>query len=919
MNNQLSVAEKALLASTGPKEHLQDALNSFIDSFENDKQAQRSDFMFDLILSESTLAAARAAIQAQAMASATYEAANQPLYEESDEDMGYGLFDEDDIVLTSEVVSGVAAGATAGIALVTGEAEGTHDDDDYEDEEDDDDDEEEFVLEQEIDLREQAKQMNKKVVYEYTGATYEWAEVGYYNLHEVSLQQFWIDYLQHFANGGDDVFLSENFIYSLNNVQEILLVLCLMDLPFSTDVDWKLESNSNNKVEFSINTNNHPLLVFYRTLAEYDGSLSTTNSHNLMLGQEIFVVDKAAPINSDECIKVDPSRTPLEPLVEYGNHLIVINISAKAVTCQITVQIPTGAVPTQKCSYYQSKTISIQPYSTWHQVVNTFYFPSSGEFAIVPVTVSTTTGDQLLAKIDAIPVHITSHADEEKVTDSNTITSQSWSKVAAKGTSESVITYLQSYRKLKKLDMKLITWRMNDKQFAQQVFDTLIKRRHYVERLWEYGVIHQMQDIIADLLQYNSYILLQRAGSGFKSPLVPNAVLDINIYDYYPLFNARAHQMRNNPEILNTQFYYQYDRFLDHLAFQVDAPSDTDLVMLTTYLLVQDRIGEANKTFSRIKNIENNEDCQLHIDYLGAYLKTRIPVTKDSTVSQQLDLDSIKETAKKYKDFGVLRWRQLFTHLYDFACEVEQGEFTVSNSSVDSKRVRSEPILEFEIDEQEQQLVVKYANIQSVEIKYYDMDIEVMFSNNPFMDSSKSASNKNISWIKPSSSETIALPEKMQVDQQEDEDFDMIGVGQLNAIQFHRIPFTAGNKNVFIQVSSGNITRQHAYYANSLSVHLAESFGVICVMSKVTKRPLAGVYIKVYCRSKGNKEVNFWKDGYTGLNGVFDYISVTQGNALTHNASLQRLMSDEIEKLSILVLSDEEGAIVKEVNPPEEN
>jgi hypothetical protein len=159
----------------------------------------------------------------------------------------------------------------------------------------------------------------------------------------------------------------------------------------------------------------------------------------------------------------------------------------------------------------------------------------------------------------------------------------------------------------------------------------------------------------------------------------------------------------------------------------------------------------------------------------------------------------------------------------------------------------------------------------------------------------------------------------MQVDNEEDEDFDMIGVGQMNSLQFYRVPFTAGNKNMFIEVTSGTITRQHAYYANSLSVHLAESFGVVCVTSKKSKRPLSGVYAKVYCRLKGNNEVHFWKDGYTGLNGVFDYISVTQGNALTNNGSLKRLMSEDIDKLSVLILSDEEGAIVKEVYPPEEN
>jgi hypothetical protein len=321
--------------------------------------------------------------------------------------------------------------------------------------------------------------------------------------------------------------------------------------------------------------------------------------------------------------------------------------------------------------------------------------------------------------------------------------------------------------------------------------------------------------------------------------------------------------------------------------------------------------------------LQNNDQCQLQIDYLGAYLKTRVLVTKDASHEQQLDLQPIKDVAEKYKNFGVLRWRQLFSNLHAFVCEVEQGDFAVSNNSTESKRVSSEPILEFEIDEQENELVLKYANLESVQVKYYDMDIEMMFSNNPFMDtenSKSSSKNTNISWIKPSIAQTIALPEKLEVvDNESDQDFEMIGVGQMSSLQFHRVPFTAINKNVFIEVSSGNITRQHAYYANSLSVQFVESFGVVGVMGKKTKRPMSGVYVKVYCIKKGSKEVHFWKDGYTGLNGVFDYISVTQGNALTNNGSLKSLMSRDIEKLSVLILSDQEGAIVREVYPPEEN
>lgn len=911
--NNLSVAEKALLASSsGSTEDLLSTLRLFNDSFDHEKPISNSDNIFDTILSNSTLNAAAGTIQTTTV-------------EVMSDSIGYCL----PMDMAPETFSASAPAAPRSVSLFGGVAQSgpvikdtivtevveEYEDADYEDNA--------YADEQLTELREKAKKLRQKASYKFAEPTSEWTEAGYYSEDTVSLQKFWIDYLEHVASD-DAMFVSENFMYSLNNIKEVLFVLSLMDLPFASEMDWKIdhaEANSTeSKVEFSIRATSHPLLVFYRTLTEC-GTSSIESSRNLMLNQEIFVVDPDTDFESEDCIKINPASQSLEPLVEYGNHLVVINISSKALTCQVTVQIPTGAIPTANTSYYQSKTIYIQPYSTWYEVVGTFYFPSSGEFAIVPVTVSSISGDQLLAKIDSIPIRVSSHTEEKalEAADSSNITSQPWSKVANKGTNENVIDYIETYRKLEKLDLSLIKWRMMDKKFAEKVLDTLSKRRHYHTELWEFSVGHQFSHAIQDLLNQNGSYLLDKVGSAFESPLITKDAMDrkdLTAFDYYPLFNARTHPVKATPEILNNEFYQQYDRFLEYVSLQSNEPSDTDLVILTTYLLLQDRIGEAHKVFGRIKNLENNEHCQLQIDYLHAYLKTRLPVTSAS-FSQELDLQSIKEITQKYKDFGVLRWRQLFSNLHAFVCEIEQGEFAVvANSSLESQRIRSEPILEFEVDGQE--LVIKYANIQSVDIKYYDMDVEVMFSNNPFMDSQGANTSKNISWIKPTASETIALPEKKSQDAEED--FDMIGIGQMNALQFHRVPFTAENKNVYIEVSSGSgLTRQHAYYSNSLSVHFSESFGFVCVTSKKTKRPLPGAYIKVYCRKKGSKQVHFWKDGYTGLNGVFDYISVTQGNALTSNGSLKQLMSENIDKLSVLIMSDVEGAMVKEVYPPEEN
>lgn len=48
----------------------------------------------------------------------------------------------------------------------------------------------------------------------------------------------------------------------------------------------------------------------------------------------------------------------------------------------------------------------------------------------------------------------------------------------------------------------------------------------------------------------------------------------------------------------------------------------------------------------------------------------------------------------------------------------------------------------------------------------------------------------------------------------------------------------------------------------------------------------------------------FWKDGYTDMRGRFDY------------ASLSTRSVSSVEKFSVLVMSDDGGAVVREASPP---
>lgn len=951
--NQLNTAEKALLATASSKEFLQTVLRLFKEDFDDKKVNDRSDAIFDSILAGSALSLSSNDVN---------------VINESEDDEGYALEMTDSVSQVQSVrysatspsyspamfgfggasappppppgMNGMLRSAMRPASFAAQGSSAVQLDGPVEDDS-------EELQEVADELREKAKQRQKKVAYEFTKQTSEWVETGRFNEGDrLGVKKFWIDFLEYNLNKNDNQnwFLSDNFMYCLSNLTEIYYVLSLSDLPFASETNWSMEATlaetedvDSNAVQLTIcSSNEHPLMVFYRTLTECNApSLAVGNNENsLMLGQELFLFDESTPIESDECIKINPTSSAVETMIEYGSHVIISNASGKPLTCQVTIQVPTGSVPCKNTPYCKSKTISINAYSTWHEVTGSFYFPKPGKFAMVPITVSTLSGDKLLGNIESIDINVnekSTNAENESAVDadnSQSLSLSSWSNIANNGSNASVLSFLENYKKLDRLDLRVIAWRMKDKSFARQAFDILSNTRHFfAQDLWKYGVYHQFEDIISDLLNFSKANILDNTGQVFDSPLVSRKRKDVSeVFDYYPLLNARAHPLKSTShEILNDQFYGQYDEYLNYLSQLTREPSSADLVVLALYLILQDRIGEAQSVFSRIQSNKIDADCKVQIDYLEAYLKTRIPVNTAQTEENYQDLSAVKEITSSYKDFGNPKWRNLFNNLYDFVCEVEQGESPLTGDPTrdNTLRIQSEPLLDFEINQQHQELVVQFANVKSIDVKYYEMNIEVMFSTNPFMNdrTTTMCNSENFTWIKPSSTSRVDLPEKQKVVADVD-DYDMIGVGQVNSMQTLNIPLAAGNKNMFIEISSvgtpNAIKRRQAYFSNSLHTHIAESFGIVRVLSGKTKRPLAGAYVKVYARMKHGQKVHFWKDGYTGLNGVFDYIGVTEGNALMGGSQtdLKTLMDEEVDKLSILIISADEGAVVKEAYPP---
>ena len=181
-----------------------------------------------------------------------------------------------------------------------------------------------------------------------------------------------------------------------------------------------------------------------------------------------------------------------------------------------------------------------------------------------------------------------------------------------------------------------------------------------------------------------------------------------------------------------------------------------------------------------------------------------------------------------------------------------------------------------------QTLNIIYSNISAIKIKFYLIDLEILFSRSP--------SIKTLSYdfglVKPNYETTLTVKQQNTEDK-----------------VTYTIPEEFTSKNIFFEVSSGELKQFETYYTSNITAIINESFGVVKVCNNELK-PLIKAYVKCFAKVNG-EGMKFYKDGYTDLRGKFDYVS---------------LSSDLIKRVRrfYLFISDEQlGSIIKECKPPE--
>ena len=693
--------------------------------------------------------------------------------------------------------------------------------------------------------------------------TMEWAENNYHHLtidHQhaglVTVNAFWKDFAQHDPAGP---FLSRNLAEASRNFPEMLLALAVLDLPFEAP---KHETKFDGP-KMTL-TPGGPLVVFHE---EIKPSAAADASTKVLVSQNFFRYGDRTRLEAGEQVDKFVTDEFLRQVV-YGCQVVVTNPTSTRQKLNVLLQIPVGSIPVLNSLPTQTVHVSLEPYHT-QTLDYHFYFPAAGQFAQFPVHVAR--NETLIASTEGVTLNVVDKPTK--------IDTGSWDYVSQFGSTDDVLTFLDK-NNIDAVNLDRIAWRMQDPKVFVAALEKLTQRHVYQHTLWSYSLKHNIPERAREYLMHADQIV-NTCGGRLTSTLLtidPVARRTFEHLEYKPLVNARAHSLGKRRQILNDRFHHQYHQTLHQLSYE-RILDDDDLLTVTYYLLLQDRIEEALSTFAQI-NVDK-VSTKMQYDYCAAYL--------DFFTDNHQKARGISE---KYIDHPVDRWRETFAAI---SAQLDEAEGKDAKLVSDEDRnqqqnqlAATEPNFDFTVEAK--QIKLDSQNLKSARINFYEMDVELLFSRNPFVQHFSG----QFSSIKPNRSEDVTLDEGQNAAE--------AGRGK-PVTKLIRLPAELDNKNVLVEIVGAGQTKTQAYYSHSLSVQVIENYGQVKVTHQTTGKPVPKAYVKVYAQMTDGS-VKFYKDGYTDLRGRFDFASLNT-NAL-----------DVAKKFSILVLSDEFGALVREANPP---
>ena len=684
--------------------------------------------------------------------------------------------------------------------------------------------------------------------------TKEWAENNYWHLRIqqqlgelIAVNGFWNDYAAHLAGGAKGPFLSTHLPEATGNFAEIMLALAVLDLPFGGEAIDKAEAVDGDIVL----TLKRPVILFHQEVREGEEAKEKTP---ILVAQNFYRADDRYTHENNERFDKFVRDEFLRQVV-YGCQVILTNPGSSRQKLDAMLQIPRGAIPVR--SGFQTRGVHqvLEPFGT-ATVEYHFYFPESGEFVHFPVNVAVK--EELVARAEPLVFQVVDEPSEVDET--------SWAWISQNAEPDAVIGYLERHN-LNRIDLDRIAWRMKDQEFFGRTMALLDQRFVYHHTLWSYGVHHRDVARARDYLQHTPFP--ERCGLWLASALLdidPVARHTHEHLEYDPLVNKRAHQLGRRRHIANHALHQQYHRLLKVLSYRPRL-DDTDRLAVAYYLALQDRIAEAMAFFEQTDRAKVAGKMQ-H-DYLGAWL----------AISEER-LDHARQVALAHKDHPVDKWRQRFTSLLN---QLDEKIEVVDDEDRDQQQdalAGTEPVIQVSVVDRD--VEVDHRNLPGATVNLYPMDIELLFSRNPFVKDQSAA----FTYVKPAFVQELPF------------------AADETQSRF-AIPQKFRNRNLMVELVAGGVRDSAAVYANDLTVNVMDNYGQVQVLHRGTRDALSKTYVKVYARMADGR-AEFFKDGYTDFRGRFDYVSLNSTEL------------GDVQEFALLILHPEFGATILETEPPKQ-
>lgn len=556
--------------------------------------------------------------------------------------------------------------------------------------------------------------------------TKEWAENNYYHLAIaeqnpglITVNSFWRDYAQHDPT---KPFLSTNIADASRNFSEMMLALAVLDLPFEPA---KHESKFDGP-QMTLAAGS-PMIVFHE---EIKAAQPAADKVPILVSQNFFRHgDRHRQENGEQIDKYVADEFVIHTV--YGCQVVVTNPTSARQKLTVLLQVPQGAIPVANGQPTKSVHVDLQPYHT-QTLDYFFYFPAAGQFPHFPIHVAK--NGELIAFATPSTFNVVDKPTK--------IDTESWDYVSQYASADDCLKFLNNHN-VHGLNLERMAWRMHDPKFFDAAVSLLSARHSFHMTLWSYGLLHNHVVATREFLQHADGFVNELGGRLSSTLLTINPVArrTYEHLDYKPLVNARAHRLGQQRQIVNAKFNEQYHRTLRELSYQRSL-TDDDLMVVTYDLLLQDRIEESLTTFARVN--PERLPTRLQYDYFQAYLDF---FTDNPKLARAI--------AAKYTDYPVDRWRNAFASIKAQLDEIDGAgpkKIDTDDRNQDQTQLAAtDPNFDFNVEAK--QLTINHQNLDEVRVSYYLMDVELLFSRNPFVQQFRG----QFSLIQPNRVDTVAL------------------------------------------------------------------------------------------------------------------------------------------------------------------